>query len=70
MSFKATMPISLSGFDDPRTPLASPSKSRKLATRDQSGVGFVAPRCLALGIALWDDFAAWALPSASRAAAP
>ena len=43
MFFGASTAISLSGFDEPRTPLVSPSKSRDLATRDQPGVGFTAP---------------------------
>ena len=34
ISFGATTPINLSGFDEPRTPLASPSESRDLAMRD------------------------------------
>jgi len=37
------MPCSLYGFDEPRTPLASPSESHILVTWAQSGMGFAAP---------------------------
>jgi len=37
------MHSSLYEFDEPQTPLASPSKSRVLAMRAKQGVGFAAP---------------------------
>jgi len=58
MSFGATTLISLSRFDEPQTPPASPSKSRDLTTRDQPGVGFFAPWRLAFSDVLHVGFTA------------
>jgi len=52
------MPNSLFGFGESQTPLASPSESRDLATRDQPGVGFAAPWCLAFTVVLRAGFVA------------
>ena len=57
MTFRATMPSSLNGFDEPRTLLASSSKSRVLATRAQPGMGFAAPWHLAFSDVLRVCFA-------------
>ena len=67
MFFGATSPSSRYGFDELWTPLASPSEGRNLATQDQPGVGFAAPRRLAFSAVLRIDFAAWASSSASHA---
>jgi len=45
-------------FDVPWTSLTSPSESRVVATRAQSGMGIVAPWCLAFSVMLRIDFAA------------
>jgi len=67
MLFEATSRRSPYGFDEPWTPLASPSKSRVLATRAQSGMGFAAQWRLAYSIMFRADFATRALLSASLA---
>jgi len=56
---------SLNGSDEPRTPLASPSDSRVLATWAQLGVVFATPWCLGFSVVLRANFAAWAPPSAN-----
>jgi len=67
MFFGATSPSSPYGFDEPWTPLASPSKSRLLAAQDQSGVGFAARWRLAFSAVFRADFTIWASPSPSFA---
>jgi len=67
MFFRATSSSSPYEFDEPRTPLASPSNSNVLATRAQPGVGFAAPWRLAFSAMLRADFATKASPSASLA---
>ena len=57
MSFGATMPSSLYGFVESRTPPASPIGSCVLATQAQPGVGLIAPWRLAYSDALHADFA-------------
>ena len=58
------MSNSLYGIDELRTSLASPSKSRILATQAQPDVGFAAPWRLSFTVVLRADFTAWASPSA------
>ena len=57
MTFRATMPSSLNGSDEPQTLLASSSKSRVLPTRAQPGMGFAAPWYLAFSDVLCVGFA-------------
>ena len=64
---KTTILSNLHEFDELWNPLASPSKSCDLATRDQPGMGFVAPWRLAFIIVLRADFTTWAPLSASLA---
>ena len=67
IELRATTLSSLHGFDEPRTPLASPNESRDLTTQDQLGMGFASPLRLAFSVMLRADFDAWAPPSASLA---